>query len=483
MQNRIVIAGAAGRDFHNFNICYRDNPWSHVVAFTATQIPEIAGRKYPAELAGSRYPDGIPIVPEEELERIIKGHHVNAVVFSYSDVSHVQVMNLASRVLAAGAHFVLLGVEKTMLRAKVPVVSVCATRTGCGKSPVSRHVADLLKQQGQKLVVVRHPMPYGELAKQKLQRFAKLEDLDKQKCTIEEREEYERHIQNGTVVYAGADYGAILREAEKEAGVILWDGGNNDTPFLKSDLEIVVTDPHRAGHEILYHPGEVNLLRANVVIINKIDSAIPEAVEAVRANVRQRNPDACVIETDCVVKVEQAERLRGARVLAIEDGPSLTHGELAFGAGVIAAQRAGATLVDPRRYAVGSIRDTFLKFGHVGALLPAMGYSEKQLEDLQETIRQTPCDFVLIATPIDLGHLITIPQQSLQVTYEVMERGPSRLAEVIEKFVNEHAHLMRKQESVFRGGQIALSSVVSSGAGGQPAPSVVRKQARTTSLR
>ncbi|MGB7435018.1 MAG: hypothetical protein WBR26_27865 [Candidatus Acidiferrum sp.] len=460
MQNRIVIAGAAGRDFHNFNVCYRDSSWSQVVAFTATQIPEIAGRKYPAELAGPRYPNGIPIVAEEELEKVIKEDNVNVVVFSYSDVSHVQVMNLASRALAAGAHFVLLSAEKTMLKANVPVVSVCATRTGCGKSPVSRRVAELLKGQGQKIVVVRHPMPYGELAKQKLQRFAELADLDRQKCTIEEREEYERHIQNGTVVYAGVDYGVILREAEKEADVILWDGGNNDTPFLKPDLEIVVTDPHRAGHEVLYHPGEVNLLRANVVIINKVDSAIQEAVETVRVNVQQRNPNACVIETDSVVKVEQAERLRGARVLVIEDGPSLTHGELAFGAGVIAAQRAGATLVDPRRYAVRSIRDTFLKFGHVGALLPAMGYSEKQLADLQETIRNTPCDFVLIATPINLRHLIAIPQPSLQVTYEVTERGPSRLAEVIQRFVNQHAPLMKKQERVFREGPIAVSSAV-----------------------
>ena len=290
-----------------------------------------------------------------------------------------------------------------------------------------------------KVVAMRHPMPYGELVKQKVQRFAELADMDRQKCTIEEREEYEPHVQTGTVVYAGADYGAILREAEKEADVIIWDGGNNDTPFLKPDLEIVVTDPHRAGHEVLYHPGEVNLLRANVVIINKVDSAFREAVETVRTNVRQRNPKALVIETDSVVKVEQAERLRGAKVLVIEDGPSLTHGELAFGAGVIAARRAGATLVDPRQYAVGSIRDTFGKFEHVGALLPAMGYSEKQLADLEETIRRTSCDFVLIATPIDLRHLITIPQPSLRVTYEVAERGPSKLADVIREFVHQHA--------------------------------------------
>jgi predicted GTPase len=439
MHNRIVIVGAAGRDFHNFNVCYREDSWSRVVAFTATQIPDIAGRKYPAELAGPLYPEGIPIVPEEELERVIKEEKANVAVFSYSDVAHVHVMNLASRALAAGADFLLLSAERTMLKARVPVVSVCATRTGCGKSPVSRRVAELLKEQGQKVVAMRHPMPYGELAKQKVQRFAEPADMDRQKCTIEEREEYEPHVQSGTVVFAGADYGAILKEAEKEADVIIWDGGNNDTPFLKPDLEIVVTDPHRAGHEVLYHPGEVNLLRASVVVINKVDSASPEAVETVRKNVRQRNPRAMVIETDSVVQVEQGESLRGAKVLVIEDGPSLTHGELAFGAGVIAARRAGATLVDPREYAVGSIRETFGKFGHVGALLPAMGYSEKQLAELEETIRRTPCDFVLIATPIDLRHLMPISQPSLRVTYEVAERGPSKLAEVIREFVSQHA--------------------------------------------
>jgi predicted GTPase len=438
MQNRIVIIGAAGRDFHNFNVCYRDNSWDHVVAFTATQVPDIAGRKYPAELAGPLYPDGIPIVPEEELERLIKEDKANVAVFSYSDVPHVRVMNLASRALAAGADFLLLSAEKTMLKSKVPVVSVCAVRTGCGKSPVSRRVAELLKEQGLKVVAIRHPMPYGDLAKQKVQRFAKLADMDNEKCTIEEREEYEPHVQTGTIIYSGADYRAILQEAEKEADVIIWDGGNNDTPFLKPDLEIVVADPHRAGHEVLYHPGEVNLLRANVVVINKVDSAFREAVETVRKNVEQRNPKALVIETDSVVKVEQAERLRGARVLVIEDGPSLTHGEMAFGAGVIAARRAGATLVDPRQYAVGSIRDTFGKFTHVGSLLPAMGYSTKQLAELEETIRRTPCDFVLIATPIDLRHLIPIVQPSLRVTYEAVERGPSKLAEVIREFVNQH---------------------------------------------
>jgi len=436
MQNRIVIVGAAGRDFHNFNVCYRDDAWNRVVAFTATQIPDIAGRKYPAELAGPHYPDGIPIYPEEMLEKLIKEERINLAVFSYSDLSHVRVMNLASRVLAAGADFLLLGAERTMLKATVPVISVCATRTGCGKSPVSRRIADLLKQQSLRVVAIRHPMPYGDLLKQKVQRFATLADMDRQKCTIEEREEYEPHVMSGTTVYAGADYAAILKEAQKEADVIIWDGGNNDTPFLKPDLEIVVTDPHRAGHEVLYHPGEVNLLRADVVIINKVDSAFKEAVETVRRNVEDRNPHALVIETDSVVKVENAERLKGKKVLVIEDGPSLTHGEMAFGAGVIAAQRAGATLMDPRPYAVGSIRETFAKYGHVGSLLPAMGYSEKQLAELQETIRRTPCDFVLIATPIDLRHLVPIAQPSLRVTYEVVERGPNKLAGIVREFVS-----------------------------------------------
>jgi len=439
MKNRIVIIGAAGRDFHNFNVCYRTDPSTEVVAFTAAQIPDIAGRRYPAELAGPNYPEGIPIYPEEMLESLIAQERVNQVVFSYSDVPHVKVMNLASRALAKGADFVLLGAEHTMLKAKVPVVSVCATRTGCGKSPVSRRVARLLKEQGLKVVAIRHPMPYGDLVKQAVQRFAALEDMDRQKCTIEEREEYEPHVQAGTVVFAGADYEAILRQAEQEADAIIWDGGNNDTPFIKPDLEIVVTDPHRAGHEVLYHPGEVNLLRGDAVLINKVDSAHAEAVETVKSNIRDRNPQAEIIELDSTVNVERQELIRGAKVLVIEDGPSLTHGEMAFGAGVIGAERAGAKLIDPRNYAVGSIRSTFVKYGHVGALLPAMGYSEKQLADLKETIRRVPCDYVLIATPIDLRHLITIEQKTLRVTYEVGERGSARLGELIREFANQHA--------------------------------------------
>jgi predicted GTPase len=440
MRRRIVILGAAGRDFHNFNVCFRNSLNDQVVAFTATQIPNIAGRRYAAELAGALYPQGIPIVPEEDLERLIREGSANLVVFSYSDVSHNHVMDLASRAVAAGADFLLLGSDRTMLRAKVPVISVCAIRTGCGKSPVSRRVVRLLRDAGQEAVVVRHPMPYGDLVQQRVQRFAKLEDLDRQHCTIEEREEYEPHLHAGTVVFAGVDYAAILAEAEKEADVILWDGGNNDTPFFRPDLEIVVADPHRAGHELLYHPGEVNLLRADVVVINKVDTASDAAIELVRHNVRERNPKARVIEAASRIHVEDAERIRHARVLVIEDGPTLTHGEMSFGAGVIGARQAGAVeLVDPRPYAVGSLHDVFAKFRQIGPLLPAMGYSAAQLGELEETIRRTPCDFVLVATPIDLRRVIRINQPSLRVTYEIAERGPITLAEVVHEFLAQHA--------------------------------------------
>jgi predicted GTPase len=440
MRRRIVILGAAGRDFHNFNVCFRNSLNDQVVAFTATQIPNIAGRRYAAELAGALYPQGIPIVPEEDLERLIREGSANLVVFSYSDVSHNHVMDLASRAVAAGADFLLLGSDRTMLRAKVPVISVCAIRTGCGKSPVSRRVVRLLRDAGQEAVVVRHPMPYGDLVQQRVQRFAKLEDLDRQHCTIEEREEYEPHLHAGTVVFAGVDYAAILAEAEKEADVIVWDGGNNDTPFFRPDLEIVVADPHRAGHELLYHPGEVNLLRADVVVINKVDTASDAAIELVRHNVRERNPKARVIEAASRIHVEDAERIRHARVLVIEDGPTLTHGEMSFGAGVIGARQAGAVeLVDPRPYAVGSLHDVFAKFRQIGPLLPAMGYSAAQLGELEETIRRTPCDFVLVATPIDLRRVIRINQPSLRVTYEIAERGPITLAEVVHEFLAQHA--------------------------------------------
>jgi predicted GTPase len=440
MRRRIVILGAAGRDFHNFNVCFRNSADDEVVAFTATQIPDIAGRKYPAELAGPLYPDGIPIVPEEELEDIVRRHAVDCVVFSYSDVPHTHVMDLAARANAAGADFLLLGADSTMLEARVPVVSICAVRTGCGKSPVSRRVVQTLRERGQRVVVVRHPMPYGDLLRQRVQRFATLADLDLHDCTIEEREEYEPHITSGTVVYAGVDYEAILNEAQREADVIVWDGGNNDTPFFHSDLEIVVADPHRAGHELLYFPGEVNLLRADVVLINKVDTAPEAAVETVRRNVRLRNPRAVVIEAESRVEVDDAARIRGARVLVVEDGPTLTHGEMTFGAGVVAARSFGAAeLVDPRPYAVNSLGGVFAKYPHIGPLLPAMGYSDHQLSELERTIRATPCDLVVVATPIHLARLIDFQKPSVRVHYRVAERGGPTLASVLEALLQRHA--------------------------------------------
>jgi predicted GTPase len=436
---RVLILGAAGRDFHNFNVVFRNNLDYHVVAFTANQIPDIAGRRYPAELAGRLYPDGIPIYEEKELERLIADSEIDTVVFSYSDVSYQNLMHLASRALAAGADFWLLGTEHTQLKAAVPVVSVCAVRTGCGKSPVSRLVASELRRQDLKPVVIRHPMPYGDLAEQAVQRFATMEDLDLQQCTIEEREEYEPHIRQGTVVYAGVDYEKILRRAEKEADVILWDGGNNDTPFYVSDLEIVVVDPHRPGHELSYYPGEVNLRRADVLIINKVDTAQPQDVETVRQNIALNNPHAVVFETACQVMVTTPDLIKGQRVLVVEDGPTLTHGEMPYGAGVVAARQCeAAELVDPRPYAVGSIRGTFAKYSHLTSLLPAMGYSAMQRHELEETIRQTPCDLVLIATPIDLARVIKIDKPHLRVTYEVEELVQPGLTRLLDKFAREH---------------------------------------------
>ncbi len=441
MKRRIVILGAAGRDFHNFNTCFRNSPEDHVVAFTATQIPDIAGRKYPAELAGPLYPEGIPIVEESEMERLILEQCADLVVFSYSDISHQSVMHLASRAAAAGADFLLLGADSTMLEARVPVVSVCAVRTGCGKSPVSRRVVHILREQALRVAVVRHPMPYGDLLRQRVQRFASLEDLHRHNCTIEEREEYEPHIAAGTVVYAGVDYEAILCEAEKDADVVVWDGGNNDTPFFRSDMEIVVVDPHRAGHELSYYPGEVNLRRADVVLINKVDTASEAAIEVVRHNVRETNPKARVIEAASRVSMDSGRDVRGKTVLVIEDGPTLTHGEMEFGAGVVAARAGGAELVDPRPYAVGSLLETFAKYRQIGALLPAMGYSPKQLGELEETIRRTPCDYVVVATPVDLGRVIALDKPSLRVRYEVEERGALRLDDVLREFVLlAHAH-------------------------------------------
>jgi len=431
----VIILGAAGRDFHNFNVVFRDDPSVRVVAFTATQIPNIENRAYPPELAGQLYPGGIRIVPEAELEALVRRHHVEAVVFSYSDVSHPAVMHLASRAVAAGADFWLLGTERTQLAAQVPVVSVCAVRTGCGKSPVSRRVVEELRVQGLRPVVVRHPMPYGDLSAQRVQRFATLEDLEKSACTIEEREEFEPHLRQNAVIYAGVDYAAILHQAEREAEVILWDGGNNDTPFYCSDLEMVVVDPHRAGHELSYYPGEVNFRRAQVLVINKVDTAGPEALEAVRSNIRKINPNALVIETECRVVTTDPEQIQGRRVLVVEDGPTLTHGEMSYGAGVVAACQFGAAgQVDPKPYAVGSIRTTFERFPHLKGLLPAMGYSETQREELEETINRTPCDLVLVATPIDLARLLHLNKPSLRIGYEIVERSKPGFREVLADF-------------------------------------------------
>ena len=430
---RILILGAAGRDFHDFNVIFRYNPEYQVVAFTASQIPDIANRRYPPELAGNfLYPDGIPIFEEKDLEKLIANERVDEVVFAYSDISHQNLMHLASRVVAAGADFSLLGTEHTQLKSSVPVVSICAVRTGCGKSPLSRLVASELRRQGWKPVVIRHPMPYGDLAAEAVQRFATLEDLDFQKCTIEEREEYEPHIRQGTTVYAGVDYEKILRQAEKEADIILWDGGNNDTPFYKSDLEIVVVDPHRPGHELSYFPGEVNLRRADVVVINKVDTAAQHDIDTVRHNIHTSNPKARILETACRVSAPTPELVKGKRVLVVEDGPTLTHGEMLYGAGVVAARKWGAAeLVCPKPYAVGSIRDTFERFPHLTNLLPAMGYSVIQRHELEQTINSVPCDLVLIATPIDLARVIKLGKPSLRVTYEVEELSHPGLAEIL----------------------------------------------------
>jgi predicted GTPase len=436
---RVLILGAAGRDFHNFNVVFRHNPEFQVVAFTATQIPDIAGRKYPAELAGPLYPQGISIVEEADMEKVIREREIDVAVFSYSDVAHHTLMHVASRVVAAGADFWLLGAKKTQLPAKVPVISVCAVRTGCGKSPVSRRVATLLKELGWKPVAVRHPMPYGDLAAQRAQRFATLADLDRHKCTIEEMEEYEPHITSGMTIYAGVDYEDILRQAEQEGDVILWDGGNNDTSFYRSDLEIVVLDPHRAGHELEYYPGEVNFRSGQVLVINKVDTAKLEDIQKVRANIKKVNPAATVIEAACRVSVPNPELVRGKRVLVVEDGPTLTHGEMKYGAGVVAAQQFGAAeMVDPRPYAVGSIRCTFEKYQHLATLLPAMGYGDKQRNELEETIKRVPCDLVLVATPIDLARVITIDKPAMRVSYETDEVSRPDLKDVLDSFTKLH---------------------------------------------
>jgi predicted GTPase len=433
-KTRILIMGAAGRDFHNFNVCFRDNPAYDVVAFTATQIPNIEKRTYPTELAGQLYPNGIPIYPESALDTLIRDSNVDQVIFAYSDVPHEYVMHKASQVLAAGADFRLLGARETMLKSKVPVIAVCAVRTGSGKSQTTRRTADILRQMGKKLVVVRHPMPYGDLVKQACQRFATYEDLDKHDCTIEEREEYEPHLERGSIVYAGVDYEQILRQAEEEAEVVLWDGGNNDLPFYKPDLHIVVADPHRAGHELRYHPGEANLRMADVVVINKIDTSEPDKVELIRHNVVTVNPRATVVDAASPIFVDDPGAIRGCKVLVVEDGPTLTHGEMSFGAGIVAARRFNAAeIVDPRPYAVGSIAETYQKYPNTGPVLPAMGSGAKQIQELEKTINATPCDLVIIATPIDLRRVVKINRPTQRVRYELQEIGRPTLQEVLSK--------------------------------------------------
>lgn len=435
-KTRVIIMGAAGRDFHNFNVYFRKNEAYEVVAFTATQIPGIEERFYPPELAGPNYPDGVPIHPEEELPELIKKQNVDQVIFAYSDVPHEYVMHKASTVLASGADFRLMGPETTMLEAKVPLVAVCAVRTGSGKSQTSRQVSNILKKHGLRVVVIRHPMPYGDLTKQICQRFASYEDLDKHQCTIEEREDYEPHIDNGVTVYAGVDYGEILSRAQKEAEVIVWDGGNNDLPFYRPDLHIVVADPHRAGNELTYHPGEANLRMADVAVINKVETADSEDVETVKENIKMVNPEAKVLEAASPITVDKPHLVKGKRVLVIEDGPTLTHGSMPYGAGTIMAKRLEAKeIVDPRPYAVGSIKETYEKYTHLGAILPAVGYGEEQIAELKETIERTPCDAVVIGTPIDLRRVMAMDKPAARVKYELKVLGPVTLEEILEEFL------------------------------------------------
>ena len=421
---RVIIMGAAGRDFHNFNSYFRDNERYEVVAFTATQIPNIEGRQYPPELSGELYPDGIPIYPEEQLEELIREHDVDQVVFSYSDVPHEYVMHKAALVNAAGADYRLLGTKATMFESEKPVVAICAVRTGSGKSQTTRHVCDVLQAMGKKVVVVRHPMPYGDLIKQAVQRFADYDDLDKHECTIEEREEYEPHLDRGVIVYAGVDYEAILRQAEKEADVVVWDGGNNDFPFFKPDLWITVADPHRPGHETTYYPGETNFRSADLIVINKMDTADYEGVQEIYNSIAELNPTATVVQAASPLFVDNPGEIRGKRVLVVEDGPTLTHGEMAYGAGYVAAQRFGAAeIVDPRPYAVDSITATYEKYPRTGTILPAMGYGEAQVRDLEETINNAPVDLVIVGTPIDLTRIINIEHPMQRVRYELQTIG------------------------------------------------------------
>jgi predicted GTPase len=432
-RRRVLIAGAAGRDFHNFNLVYRGRPEYEVVAFTATQIPNIEGRVYPAELAGDLYPEGIPIYPESQLGDLIRAERVDDVVFAYSDVTHEHVMHIGSRALAAGASFRLLSPHETTLTSSKPVVAVCAVRTGSGKSQTTRHIAALLREDGKRVAVLRHPMPYGDLTKQAVQRYADYADLDANDCTIEEREEFEPHLAEGNLVFAGIDYAAILDQAEQEADVILWDGGNNDTPFVKPDMHVVVVDPHRAGHELRYHPGETNLRMAHVCVVNKVDTAPPEGVEAVIDSIQKHNPEAAIVRAASPIHVEEnGLRVEGKRVLAIEDGPTLTHGEMTYGAAVLAAKTHGAAeLVDPRPFAVGSIAKTLEEWPHIDRLLPAMGYGDRQMEELRQTIERSDADLVLIGTPIDLRRIIDFDKPALRVTYRLEELGEPTLATLL----------------------------------------------------
>ncbi len=435
-KRKVIIMGAAGRDFHNFNQYFRDNEEYEIVAFTATQIPNIFDRKYPKELAGKLYPKGIPIYPESDLEDLIKTRNIDLIVFAYSDVGYEYVMHKSALVNACGADFMLMGTKSTQVKSTKPLISICAIRTGCGKSQTTRKVFEILKAMGKKIVVIRHPMPYGDLVEQKVQRFATYKDLDKHKCTIEEREEYEPHIFNNTVVYAGVDYEAILREAEKEADIIIWDGGNNDISFYKTDLQITVVDPHRAGHELKYYAGEINLRLADVVVINKIDSADISDINTVRENIQKINPKAIVIDAASPISVDKPDVIKGKRVLAVEDGPTLTHGEMKFGAGVVAAMKFGCKeLVDPRPFTVGKITRTFRRYPKIGVLLPAMGYSPQQVKDLEETINKTDCDSVILATPIDLNKLINIDKPTARVKYDLQEIGYPDFEDILKNFI------------------------------------------------
>lgn len=438
-KQKIIIMGAAGRDFHNFNVYFRENTAYDVVGFTATQIPNIEGRLYPGSIAGDLYPNGIPIFPEDDLVPLLDEHSIDQVIFAYSDISHEYVMHLASRVIASGADFRLMGTHNTQVKSVKPVVSVCAARTGSGKSQTSRYVAETLIDQGYKVAAIRHPMPYGDLEKQAVQRFATYDDLDLHDCTIEEREEYEPYIDRGMIVYAGVDYEKILRQAEAEVDIILWDGGNNDLPFYVSDLQIVVVDPHRPGHELKYHPGEANVIAADVVVINKIDTAEEESIAVVRENVAGLNPDAIVIEAASPIHLENGGSIEDKRVLVVEDGPTLTHGGMAFGAGWIAAERFGAKeIIDPRPFAVGSIREVYNKYPSTGNVLPAMGYGDYQIGELEETINASDVDLVIIGTPIDLGRILKIDKPTVRVRYDLESTGDPTLKDVIEnKFKNE----------------------------------------------